>query len=68
MAVYAGDREVDVVRSGGYGPSLKRAIGTTYLPIAAAKPDTAFEIEVRGRRVPGRVVKLPFYTDGSVKR
>jgi aminomethyltransferase len=68
MPVFAADRQVDTVRSGGYAPSLKQAIGTTYLPSPSAEPGTAIEIEVRGRRVPARVVKMPFYTGGSVKR
>lgn len=68
MAVFVGDQQVDIVRSGGYGPTLKQAIGTTYLPTASATPDTTFAIEVRGKRIEARVVKLPFYAGGSVKR
>ena len=68
MPVFVADRQVDTVRSGGYAPSLKQAIGTTYLPSHATEPGTAFEIEVRGSRVPARVVKMPFYAGGSVKR
>ena len=61
-------REVDIVRSGTMSPSLGAAIGTTYLPAAAAKPGTRFEVECRGERVPAEVVKLPFYTRGSAKK
>jgi aminomethyltransferase len=61
-------READVVRSGTLSPSLGMGIGTTYLPAAAAKPGTAFEIECRGERLPAEVVKLPFWTRGSVKK
>jgi aminomethyltransferase len=68
MAVFVGDEQVDLVRSGGYSPTLKQGIGTTYLPIASATPETTFEIEARGKRVHARVVKLPFYAGGSVKR
>jgi aminomethyltransferase len=68
MDVYVAGRKVDVVRSGGYAPSLKQPIGTTYLPSHSVEPGTRFEIEVRGRRVPARVVPLPFYQKGSVKR
>jgi aminomethyltransferase len=42
-------------------PTLSLAIGTTYLPLAGAKEGTAFEVDVRGKRVGARVVKLPFY-------
>jgi aminomethyltransferase len=68
MDVFVNDEKVDVVRSGGYSPSLKHAIGTTYLPKDASEPGTTFTIGVRGKRVPVRVVKMPFYTKGSVKR
>jgi aminomethyltransferase len=61
-------REVDIVRSGTLSPSLGYGIGTTYLPAAAAKPGTRFEVQCRGERIPAEVVKLPFWTKGSVKK
>src|SRR5690606_5506011 len=66
--VFHDGRQVDIVRSGTVSPSLGYAIGTTYLPAAAAKKGTSFEIEIRGERVPAEVVSRPFYTGGSVKR
>lgn len=66
--VYLGDHKVDKVRSGGYGPSLDKPIGTTYLPTHSTKPGTTFEIEVRGKRVTAEVVTMPFYKNGSVKK
>jgi len=51
----------DIVRSGTMSPTLGTAIGTTYLPTAAAKEGTTFEIDVRGKRVGAKVVKMPFY-------
>jgi aminomethyltransferase len=68
MDVFLAGHKVDIVRSGGYSPTLKRPIGTTYLPTHSVEPGTGFEIEVRGKRVPAEVVSLPFYTGGSVKR
>jgi aminomethyltransferase len=53
------------VRSGTMSPSLGIPIGTAYLPAAAAKEGTTFEVEIRGRRVPATVVKPPFYKDAS---
>ncbi len=61
-------REVDLVRSGTSSPSLGEGIGTTYLPAAAAKPGTTFEVECRGERLAAEVVKLPFWTKGSAKK
>jgi aminomethyltransferase len=66
--VYLNGRKVDRVRSGGFSPTLEVGIGTTYLPTHSTEPGTAVEIDVRGRRVAGEVVSLPFYTRGSVKR
>ncbi|HEX7122454.1 MAG TPA: glycine cleavage system aminomethyltransferase GcvT [Gemmatimonadaceae bacterium] len=53
------------VCSGIVSPSLGIPIGTCYLPADAAKEGTMFEVEVRGKRVPARVVKMPFYKKGS---
>jgi len=53
------------VRSGTMSPSLGIPIGTAYLPFAAARAGTPFEIEIRGRRVPAVVEKMPFYKDAS---
>jgi aminomethyltransferase len=66
--VYLKDHKVDVVRSGGFSPSLGCGIGTTYLPTHSTDAGTTIEIEARGKRVEAEVVKLPFYTEGSVKR
>ena len=61
-------REVDLVRSGTMSPSLGVGIGTTYLPVAGAKPGTTFEVECRGERLPAEVVPRPFWTKGSVRK
>jgi aminomethyltransferase len=53
------------VRSGTMSPTLGIPIGTAYLPAAAAKEGTTFEVEIRGKRVPATVVKPPFYKDAS---
>lgn len=65
--VYLSDRKVDTVRSGGFSPSLKVPIGTTYLPTHSAQPGTEIQIDCRGRRIAAEVVKMPFYKDGSVR-
>ena len=60
MAVYVDGKKVDIVRSGTVTPTVNEAIGTTYVPKAQAQPGAKFEIDVRGKRVPAEVVKLPF--------
>ena len=66
--VYHEGREVDFVRSGTMSPSLGVGIGTTYLPAAAAKPGTKFEVDCRGERLPAEVVTRPFWKKGSAKK
>lgn len=56
-----------IVRSGTVSPTLGTPIGTCYLPRAATE-GTDFEVEIRGKRIEARVVKLPFYTGGSVRK
>ena len=51
-----------LVCSGTMSPSLNIPIGTCYLPVASTAEGSAFEIEIRGKRVPATVVKMPFYT------
>ncbi len=64
--VYLGEHQVDAVRSGGFSPTLKQAIGTTYLPTHSIAPGTKFLVDCRGKKVEAEVVKLPFHR-GSVK-
>ena len=66
--VYHEGRNVDVVRSGTMSPSLGVPIGTTYLPAAAAKAGTRFEVEMRGERMPAEAVARPFWKQGSARK
>lgn len=59
--VFCDGANVGEVASGTQSPSLSRGIGMAYLPLAASKPGTALEIEIRGRRFPAEVVRKPFY-------
>ncbi|MBI4550711.1 MAG: glycine cleavage system aminomethyltransferase GcvT [Candidatus Latescibacteria bacterium] len=64
-AILHDGQPVGTVASGTVSPSLDVGIGTGYVPVELAKPGTDLEIDVRGKRVPTDVVKLPFYTGGS---
>lgn len=59
--VFIGDEAAGAVTSGSYAPFLKKSIGLCYLPSARASVGTEFDVEIRGRRVPARVVPTPFY-------
>jgi glycine cleavage system T protein (aminomethyltransferase) len=64
-AVYANGVQSGEVCSGTMSPTLGIAIGTCYLPTDQAKEGNTFEVEIRGKRVPATVVKLPFYKEAS---
>jgi aminomethyltransferase len=65
--VLADGREVGVVTSGSYGPSVDRSIGLAYVETALASPDTELAVEIRGQPRPARVVRTPFHPS-RVKR
>jgi aminomethyltransferase len=59
--VLAGGEEVGVVTSGTYAPSLERGAGMAYVRSELAEPGTEVEIDVRGKRRPGRIASKPLY-------
>ncbi len=61
MNVFAMNREIGAVTSGNLSPILQKGIGLACVDSAYAGSGTAFEVEIRGRRVPAHVVALPFY-------
>src|SRR6266516_4008486 len=58
--VYVDGAQVDVVRSGTVTPTANWAIGITYLPVESVQPGARFDIDVRGKRAPAEVARLPF--------
>jgi|TARA_Y100000294_G_scaffold161643_1_gene166189 aminomethyltransferase len=48
------------VTSGGYGPSVEGPIAMGYVKTEYASPETPVNLRVRGKALPGSVVKLPF--------
>ena len=61
FAIHAQGEPVGVVTSGTMSPSLGKAIALGYVPPAHGKLGTELEIDVRGRAVPARTVRRPFY-------
>jgi aminomethyltransferase len=58
--VHGPDGFVTQATSGGMSPGLGHGIALAYLPRALAAPGTEVTLDLRGKPVPGRVVKLPF--------
>jgi aminomethyltransferase len=59
--VWSVERRTGVVTSGTQSPTLGVPIAMAYVAPPDAEPGTVVDIEIRGARVPARVVALPFY-------
>ncbi len=65
--ILVGGETVGKVCSGTFSPSLRKGIGTGYVNRPHTKIGTELTIEVRGRELPARIVRAPFYKKGSVR-
>ena len=54
-------QRVGEVTSGTMGPSVKKPIGIGYVPTELSAEGSTFDVDIRGRPVPARVVKTPFW-------
>jgi aminomethyltransferase len=59
---------VGIVTSGGFSPSLGRAIALGFVPPEHAKPGTQLSVSVRGRAQPATVAELPFVPHRYVRK
>ncbi len=59
--VLAEGKEIGVVTSGTFGPTLNKSIAMAYVGPAYKEPGTACVVDIRGKEEPARVVPLPFY-------
>lgn len=51
-----------VTTSGTFSPTLQKGIGLAYAPISWNNAGIALEVEIHNKRIPARVVRLPFYS------
>jgi len=61
MAILKDGETVGTVTSGNFSPVLQKGIGLGSLPPALCHEGTLVEIDIRGKLVPAKVVKPPFY-------
>jgi len=54
------DNEIGIVTSGGFGPSVNGPIAMGYVKMPYTAIDTPLFALVRGKKIPVKVVKLPF--------
>lgn len=59
--VDAEGNQIGMVTSGTMSPSIKIGIGMGYVPTSFADVDTPIYIQIRKKRVPAKIIKLPFY-------
>ncbi|MDC9823639.1 glycine cleavage system aminomethyltransferase GcvT [Devosia sp. ZB163] len=60
--------EIGTVTSGGFAPSLNRAIAIGFVPPDHAAPGTRLQVLVRGRAQPAEVVTTPFVPHRYVRK
>jgi len=65
MPVLAAGEPTGQVASGTFSPSLERPIGMVYVGTAHAALGTALEVDAGRSRLAAKVVRRPFYTQGS---
>ena len=51
-----------ITTSGGFSPTLQKAIAFARVPTGAID---SCEVEIRGKRLPARIVKPPFVRNGE---
>jgi aminomethyltransferase len=56
------------ITSGGFSPSLNRAIALGFVPPASAAPGTKLQVSVRGRMQPAEITTLPFVPHRYVRK
>ncbi len=61
------DKEIGLVTSGTFGPSVNAPVAMGYVKSEFAKVGTSIRLEVRGKKYEGKVSELPFYKKSYVK-
>jgi aminomethyltransferase len=55
------DDRIGNITSGVFSPTLKSPIAMAYLEVTRAETQSQVDLDIRGNRVLGRIVSLPFY-------
>jgi len=54
-------KEFGLCTSGGPSPTLGKSIGLGYVPLASSAIGSELWVDCRGKKIPARIVKTPFY-------
>jgi len=57
----AGTTRIGVVTSGTQAPFVNKAIAFAYLDKPHTEPGAVVTVDIRGKKLKARIVKLPFY-------
>ena len=60
--LFVGQNNVGRVTSGTFSPTLEQSIAMAYVAAEHSSPGKRVEVDIRGKREPASVVKLPFYS------
>ena len=64
--IYSGENLIGQITSGTMSPSIGKGIGLGYVSTPFKSIGTELDIEIRGRKKKAKVVKAPFYKQGSL--
>ncbi len=59
--VFHNNREIGIVTSGTFSPTLNKAIGMAFIDLSFSTPDTIITVAIRDTMTEAKIVKLPFY-------
>jgi aminomethyltransferase len=65
--IFKDNKEIGVVTSGGFGPSVGGPVAMGYVLKEFSNEGESLELEVRGKRHEAVVYKMPFYKKSYVK-
>jgi len=65
--IFKQDKEVGIVTSGSFGPSVGAAVVMGYVNFDCSEVGTSVELEVRGKKYPAKICLLPFYKKSYAK-
>tara|TARA_Y100001970_G_C14240499_1_gene864619 strand:- start:2921 stop:4033 length:1113 start_codon:yes stop_codon:yes gene_type:complete len=61
------NKQIGLITSGTFGPSVKSPIAMGYVDNTYAKVDTRIFLEIRGKKIPANVCEMPFYKKSYFK-
>ncbi len=62
------ENAIGIVTSGGFGPTVEHPVSMAYVAIEHVSPGTQIFADVRGKRLPVVVTKLPFITQNYKRK